>query len=65
MSTPSGRRFVWRQLQRAGVFRSSFTGNSQTFFNEGQRNIGLMLLTDVHEFCPEQYIPMLKESKEQ
>lgn len=64
MSTASGRRFVWGQLERAGVFRSSFTGNSETFFREGQRNIGLMLLADVNEFCPEQYLTMLMESKE-
>lgn len=47
LSLPEGRRFVWKLMSDAGVFRSSFTGNSQTFFNEGQRNMGLMVLNQV------------------
>ena len=31
LSTPHGRRFIWRYLGLAGVFRLSFTGNSETF----------------------------------
>ena len=63
MSSKRGRRFVWKVLDRAGVYRSSFTGNSATFFNEGQRNIGLMLLADIHSACPDQYLAMIKEFK--
>jgi hypothetical protein len=64
MSSVEGRRFVWRLLERAGVFRTSFTGNSTTFFNEGMRNMGLMVLGDVHEACAESYIVMMNESKQ-
>jgi hypothetical protein len=53
MQSIEGRRFIWRLLDRAGVFRTSFTGNSTTFFNEGQRNMGLIVLADVHEACAE------------
>ncbi|NDF13319.1 MAG: endopeptidase [Proteobacteria bacterium] len=63
MSNKRGRRFVWRLLDRAGIYRSSFTGNSTTFFNEGQRNIGLMLVAAIHEACPDQYLAMIKEQK--
>lgn len=63
MSSREGRRFVWRLLEMCGVYRSSFTGNSETFFREGQRNIGLMLLADVHEHCPDGFLTMLKEQK--
>lgn len=31
MDSVQGRRFVWRLLDRTGVFRTSFTGNSTTF----------------------------------
>lgn len=48
MRTVEGRRFIRAQLARCGVWRTSFTGNSETFFREGQRNIGLMLLDDLH-----------------
>ena len=62
MSSKRGRRIVWRLLERTGVYRSSFTGNSETFFREGQRNVGLMLMAQINEFSPDQYALMLKES---
>lgn len=65
MDHPQGRRHVWLQLTRCKIFETSFTGNNTTFFNEGQRNIGLMLLADINEVCPEAYLVMLKEAKQQ
>lgn len=61
MSNKRGRRFVWRLLDKAGVYRSSFTGNSETFFREGQRNLGLQILGLIHAHTPELYHTMLKE----
>jgi len=63
LQTLQGRRLIWRYLALCGVFRTSFTGNSHTFFNEGERNIGLKLLADVNEADPESYLKMMKESK--
>lgn len=63
MSNKRGRRFVWRLMERTGLYRTSFTGNSTTFFNEGQRNIGLFLVSEIHEACPDQYTLMVKENK--
>ena len=63
MDSVHGRRFIWRLLDKAGVFRTSFTGNSTTFFNEGMRNLGLMVLADVHQACANQYIQMMQEAK--
>ncbi|NDD53499.1 endopeptidase [bacterium] len=63
MGNKRGRRFAWRLLDRAGIYRTSFTGNSTTFFNEGMRNIGLMLVADIHEACPEAYALMIKENR--
>lgn len=40
----SGRMVLWDILEFCGVFRSSFTGNSKTYFNEGQRDVGLYIL---------------------
>ena len=37
----SGQRFLWWLLEQTHVFQTSFTGNSSTFFLEGERNIGL------------------------
>lgn len=63
LSTRQGRRFFWKLLTQCHVFETSFTGNSQTFFNEGERNVGLKLISDLNESDPDAYLKMLKESK--
>ena len=62
LSTKWGRRLVWRILEKTGQFRTSFTGNSTTFFNEGQRNIGLWLVDEVLSADTNQYLAMIKEN---
>ena len=64
MGNKWGRRIMWRLLEQTGVYRSSFTGNSETFFREGMRNVGLVLLAQIHEICPDQFAVMLKEQKD-
>ena len=62
MSSKQGRRVVWRLLGKAGVFQSSFTGNSETFFREGKRAMGLGMLADITEHAPDSYVLMLTEA---
>lgn len=64
MGNKRGRRIVWRLLERTGVYRSSFTGNSETFFREGMRNVGLSLLDQIHSITPDQFAVMLKEQND-
>lgn len=64
MSLPRGRRFMWRLLERTGQHRSSFTGNSTTFFNEGARNVGLQLQALCLAHCADDYVKMLREQKD-
>lgn len=65
MSSRWGRRFVWSLLERAGVWRLSFSTNAmQTAFNEGRRNEGLSLVAAIHKLCPERYAEMLQEQKQ-
>lgn len=61
MSTVQGRRFVMALLDRTGLFRTSFTGNASTYFNEGRRDVGLRLLADINEQCPELYLTAQQE----
>lgn len=63
LATPEGRRFYWRWMSRCGIFKSSFTGNNTTFFNEGERNIGIEMLSDMNTADPEAYLKCIKESK--
>jgi hypothetical protein len=64
MSSPRGRRIVWRLLDLAGPFRMSFNTNAmQMAFNEGNRNLGLRLFNEVMTLCPELYPVMVKEQQ--
>ncbi|TDY26295.1 hypothetical protein B0G81_6805 [Paraburkholderia sp. BL6665CI2N2] len=64
MATPDGRAWMWALLGDCGIFRSCFTGNSTTFFNEGKREIGLPIMADLTEHFTEQYLLMAKEAKQ-
>lgn len=55
------RLWLWDLLEKCGIFRTSFTGNSETFFKEGARNVGLIVQADVMKHAPETYITMMKE----
>lgn len=62
MASTHGRRIVGDLLDFCGVWRSSYSRNAQdTSFNEGQRNVGLMLLTKVGDVAPERLVQLLKE----
>jgi len=58
-----GRRIAWSLLEQTHVFRTSMTGNSQTFFLEGERNIGLKLLDTIMATNPQAFAQMQAEAK--
>lgn len=65
MQDKRGRRFVWRLLDKAGVFRITYRPNSdEGVFLEGMRNIGLLLVADINEVCPEKYQVMINEQEQ-
>jgi hypothetical protein len=62
MRTAEGRRLIWRLLERAGLFRSTFSENALLMAHaEGRRNEGLFLLDQINRLCPERYPVMAKE----
>lgn len=64
MSDKRGRRIVWGLLEKTGIYQTSFTGNSETFFREGARNIGLVYFDLLNKNCPERYTLMVTEQRE-
>lgn len=72
LKTPEGRRYFWKLLSRCGMFRTSFTPNSNlTAFNEGKRDIGLTALLEISEAdssafaqMQNEYVSALKSKKE-
>lgn len=66
LKLPAGRRFLWRFLERCGVYKSSYDpSGSRVYFNEGERNIGIMLLAEITQADPESYVSMMLESERQ
>lgn len=63
MSSKRGRRFIWRLLKNAGVYRLSYCQGDamQTAFNEGQRNGGQRTLALVMQHAGEAYGLMVQE----
>lgn len=64
LDTYEGRSVLWRILEQAGIYRQSFTGNSETFFREGQRKVGLELLAEIEAASPRAYSKMRDEEVE-
>ncbi len=66
LSKETGRTFVMRVIERAGVFRQTFDASAteathKHAFNEGMRATGLWLLSEILESCPELWTTMLAE----
>ena len=59
-----GRRFIWRLLDRAGIYRSSFNhSGSLMAFSEGKRDMGLFLLAEVSEASPNGFLKLIAENQ--
>lgn len=66
MGSEQGRRVVWSLLEKGQVFGTCFSVDQNiTAFNEGQRNLALVLLQRVMAHCPDQYLKMAAEASEQ
>lgn len=59
-----GRRIIWRLLDRAGIYRTSFNhSGSLMAFNEGKRDMGLFLLAEVSEASPNGLLKLIAENQ--
>lgn len=66
MDSEQGRRVVWGLLEKGQVFGTCFNVEPHiTAFNEGQRNLALVLFQRVMAHCPDQYLKMASEASEQ
>ena len=63
MGSNEGRAWTYELLSLCHVYQSAFSTNAMTMAcAEGERNIGLRILADLMQACPERYIEMLKEA---
>lgn len=63
LQTEQGRRYLYSLIDFYGFYRPSMTGNSQTFYNEGMRNVALKLYGDIGEADPEAFLKMQYETR--
>ena len=61
MDIAPGRRFIWRILESANIFRAIYGSDQDIFRQLGERNLGLKLMNDIIEAKPELYLLMQKE----
>lgn len=64
LSDKRGRRVINRLLEKTGVYRNPFTGNSETYFRCGEMNIGQFVIAEVQAVSPDSYTNLLKEFNE-
>lgn len=57
-----GRRLYWKWLVITHIFKTSMTGNSNTYFLEGERNVGLTLWDELNAHCPDAFPIMQREA---
>lgn len=58
---PEFRRYVKRYLSICNVFKTTFTGSSETFFREGQRAIGTTMFGEIMQVSPERFSEIMRE----
>jgi hypothetical protein len=63
MSSAAGRQYVWDKLSECHIYVTTFNGDAlQSAYMEGQRAIGLAMLSDLMIACPDQYILAMREA---
>lgn len=65
LSLPEGKRFILRYLCGVcGILKPVYTGNSETYFLDGKRAVGLTLLEEIKEVDTKSFIEMITNNIE-
>ena len=62
MGSEAGRRFVWRFLGMASVYKSIFTTSSEIYYKAGWQDCGHWLQAEVARVAPNEYLLMQQEA---
>lgn len=60
-----GREVIWHILSLTNLYGESFTGNSQTFYLEGKRAVGLAILQILEDADPTAYARLLLDKQKE
>lgn len=61
LSDARSRLFVWWVLERAGLYQTPFTGNSETYHRIGRQDMGREILRQIEAVDPVAYPNMMLE----
>ena len=61
MDSPAFRRYLKRYLAICNVFKTTFTGTSETFFKEGQRSVGTTMFGELMQACAPRFPELMAE----
>ena len=65
LSTPHGRRLVWRLLEKCRVFETIWESSAKIHYNSGQQDIGHFLMAEVVHADDQSLLEMMKENKKE
>lgn len=66
MNDPRGRRFIWELMGTCKIFEPVFSTHGGVMnFNEGRRDVGLLLLGRIQTLCPHQFAVAAAENAPQ
>lgn len=63
--TDDGKTFLWWLLGQTHFFQTSFTGNSTTYFREGERNIGSKVMSKLFAVRPQAMQELIEHRNKQ
>lgn len=63
LKTSFGKAVLWAILEEAGLYTPTFTGNSQTYYLEGKRDMGLFVLEMIQDADPTAYARLLLDKQ--
>lgn len=65
LSTKQGRTWFYHFLTDCHIFSDPFSGEPyREAYLKGERNVGLRIFAEISQYCPDQYITMIKEENE-
>lgn len=62
LSLKEGRRFIWKLLSDAGIFKGGYVGDNKAFFDQGKKCLGLGVFSDVMTVDGDSFVRMQKEN---
>lgn len=65
MSTPQGRRVMWKLLSFCKTFNSVWEASAKIHYNSGQQDVGHFLMAEIMASNEDAYLQMAKEAKKE